>query len=419
MKKLALLLPVIVILFSYCGKDEDPFKREQEEMNKAMSGTIPDTYRAFKVALRGTATAGKDSLFDQARLNMLAATGYVLVQSTQPDSTRSFNDVIRLAKSAETIAETVPMLIKTDEDTLPTVMENIAFVMDPKNPGTASAFSMILNESEEHLILAGAWIVSQKAPAGLCLYEISRVNDDSLRTPDMKLISKFARSILYYLNEWPYHGEKAADEMIQLIEKEKPYLLEHPWPAVDAKGNLVSAEQSWHQLHGIAFLLRGLNRNKMEEHKDDALSDMEEFVSEAEAGGLDNEVTWSVGAYVAISKEDNDKAIVYLDKLASSKMLSQDEITAVKSTRDYISKRDSKSAFTSFNDKIEIVKITATYVSKLLSQSKPIKDLNASKGGKEFLRLTTISPGSMLEGKTLNTDSLINQSKSLLDKIGL
>src|SRR5574343_1849909 len=99
MKKILFLLPVFAVLFSFCSKEEDPFKREQEEMNKAMSATINDTYRAFKVALRGTATAGKDSLFDQARLNLLAATGYVLVESAQPDSTRNLQDVIRLAKS--------------------------------------------------------------------------------------------------------------------------------------------------------------------------------------------------------------------------------------------------------------------------------------------------------------------------------
>lgn len=419
MKKILLLFPVFVLLFLSCGKDEDPMQREQKEMDKAMSGPVSDTYKAFKVALRGTATAGKDSLFDQARLNLLAATGYVLVQSAQPDSTRSLNDVIQLAKSAETIAETVPMLIKTDEDTLPTVLENIAWVMDPKNSGATWSVASLLNEDEEHLILAGAWIVSQRAPAGLCLYELSRVDDDSLRTPDLKLISKFARSILYYLNNWPYHGEQSADELVQLTEKEKDYLLKNPWPAVDAQGNAVTPEQAWHQLHGIAYLLRGLNREKMEDRKADALADMETFVSEAEAGGLDNEVTWSAGAYVAISKEDKDGALKYLDKLAASKILSKDELAAINSTRDYISKRDNKTAMTTFNDKIAIVKITATYVGKLLSQSKPIKDLNGSKSGKEFLRLTTISPGNMLEGKSLNSDSLIEKSKSLLDKIGL
>lgn len=419
MRKVLFVLPLIAMFFSFCGKDEDPMQREEKEMNEAMSGPVPDAYKAFKVALRGTAVTGKDSLFDQARMNMLAATGYMLVESMRPDSLRDLDNVIRLAKSAQVIAESVPTLLKTDEDSLPTILENIGLLLDPENPQTTIALSSILNEDEEHLLLAGGWIVSQRAPVSICLYEMSKVDDNALSNPNMQCLSKMARCILYYENKWPYHAEKAADELVTITEKEKAYLLENPWPGFDVNGKKASPEQSWHQLHGLAYMLRGICRLEMKDRHDDAVDDFEKFVEEAEAGGLDNEVTWSAGAYAAISKEDKDKAIVYLDKLAASKNLSQAEIDAVKSTRDYVSKREKDNALNTFSDKIAIMRIAATYIGKQLAQSKPVQDLNNSKGGKEFMRLTKISPGNMLEGKPMSTDSLYDKSQSLLKKIGL
>lgn len=418
MKKLFFAASILFLLIS-CGKGEDPMIREQKEMDKAISGVSLDAYKAFKVALRGTAVAGKDSLFDKARMQLLAAAGYVLVKNQGGNNGNDINDLLETAKQAGAIAQAIPSLLKTDEDSLPTIMENIAFVMDPQNKSTADVLTTLLNEDEEHIVLAASWTLVQRAPVAFCLYEMKHVDDDSLRSIDVQLISKIARSALYLQNSWPYHAEKAADEMVAITEKEKSYLLAHPWPAYDASGKAVTAEQSWHQLHGLALLLRGLCREKMDDREEDALADIDAFAKEAEAGGLDNELTWSAGAYAAIKKEDKEQALNYLDKLIASKNFSADEISSLKEVHEYISKRDKDSALNRFTDKFSLVRISGSYLEKLAMNSTPMQQLRASAGGKEFLRLTEFSPGNLFKNETLNTDSLINKSKSVLKKIGV
>jgi hypothetical protein len=420
MKNVLPLLILLSLVYSCGTEKEDPFLREQKLMDESMKSLLPDGYKAFKVALRGTANQGKDSLFDQARLNLLAASGYVLVKTAQPDSTRSLKDILKIAQAAKTITEAIPTLIKTDEDTLPTIMENISYVLNLTNLNTGIHFDSLVNESEEHLYLATAWILSQRAPSSFGLYELNRVDDTKLRSKDLQMVSKLSRSLLYYTNDWPYHGERAAEDLLKFTEDEKTYLLAHPWPTKDAGGNDVTAEQSWHQIHGLAYLMRGLNRDKMEDRKEDANSDFNEFVSEAERGGLDNELTWLVGAYVSIRQEKKEKALEYLDKLAASKVLSQEELDAIAETRKYVADRDNGKALNAFSDKLAIVRIAGVYAYSLFEKSEAMVKMEKSPAGKEFLRITKISPGKLLDPADNGAvDSVMNKTKSLLEKVGL
>lgn len=413
MKKLIALSPLLLLATLVSCSKEDPMEREKREIAERIADVKLDAYKAFKVSLRGTAAAGKDPAFDRARLSVLTAVGYAMMGG---DSVL-MHDPLAMIKTTKEVGSSIALLVKTDEDSLPTVLENIDYVLAGAAHSPKPFVSNLLNENEEHLMLGGIWISTPGTPSELPLYEFSRTNDDALTNVDMKLIAKAGRSLLYLKEGFPHHAEKSADELIALTEKEKDYLLQNPWPMVDANGNSVTPEQAWHQLHGIAYLMRGLAREKMEDKEADALDDLGQFIKESEAGGLDNEATWSAGASIAIKKENKDDAIKYLDKLAASKTLTKEELEAVKETRDYIAARENGKALNSFSDKLAILEIGGGYFYKAIRKSKPVKDMNNTAAGKEFMRMTHTPFRDALSMPDINTDSLVKESKSLLDKV--
>lgn len=413
MKKLILNILVICCIGS-CGSKENPYDREQKEIDKEISSSELQVYKSFKVALRGTAQAGKDPAFDEARMQVLSAMAYTL--GGMSDSTSSANPMI-LIQTSSSLVSAVSLLSKTDEDSLPTILDNIFFVMKADSQTKTVPLEWLPNESEEHGILSVIWLGTPSAPSSLTLYELSRTDESELRSVDVKIISKMTRSIFYMQHKWPYHSEKSADELISLVEKEKDYLLKNPWPMMDANGNSVTPIQAWHQLYALSFAMRARARMEMEEKDAETISDLESFVEEAEQGGFDNEAVWSAGAYVAIKKEDKEKSLLYLGKLEKSKTLSKDELDAVKDIKEYVEKKDNDEAMSAIKDKIAFVKIVSNYFGNIARNSKPIASLNSSEAGRQFLRIGDISFNDIISGASNTLDSALNKTKSKLKDI--
>lgn len=410
--KRILLLPVLLaglLLFS-CGH-EDPFQKEQKEIDEATSSTQLQAYKAFKVALRGTAATGKDSAFDQARREVLGAMAYSVAATT--DSTQEI-DVVTALKASSSLISSVSLLAKKDEDSLPTVLENIAYVILPGQAADKDLFAKFLNESEEHAVLGALWLGTPAAPSGLALYEIQKVKDEELRSIDLRVTAKMARSMMYFKGKWPYHAERSADELVQLLEKEKDHFIKNPWPLRDSKGNVVNAEQAWHQLHGIGLLMRALARIQMEGKEKEYTDDLSAFVADAEAGGFDDEGVWSIGALVAIKKDDKTSALKYLGKLEQSKNISADELAAVSETKKYLEEKKNDEALSALKDKIAFGKIGLTYFGKLLMHSKPVEELNKSKGGQKFIGITDLSFGDAMSAAENTMDSAMEKSTNAI-----
>ncbi|MDQ3112148.1 MAG: hypothetical protein M3R17_19870 [Bacteroidota bacterium] len=407
-----ILLPAIVIglLFASCNH-EDPFEREQKEMDEALSSSQLQAYKSFKVAMRGTAATGQDSAFDQARREVLSAMAYSLAAAT--DSTTKI-DLVSALRTSTTLLSSVALLAKKDEDSLATVLENFAFVMNSGKTIANDPFAGFLNESEEHAVLGALWMGTPSAPGGLSLYEIQKVKDGELRSIDVQVIAKMARSMMYFQRKWPYHAERSADELVTLIEKEKDYFRKNPWPAVDANGDPVSVEQSWRQLHATSVLMRALARMQMENKDKEYMDDLSLFVAEAESGGFDDEAVWSIGALVAIKKDDKTMALKYLDKLEKSKNLSADELSAIAEIKKYLEEKENDEALSAMKDKIAFGRITASYFGKLLMNSKPVNELNKSEGGKRFLAITDLSFGDAVSAAENTVDSAVEGSKNVI-----
>lgn len=410
-----ILLPLLLLGFAFtsCGKKEDPYTREQKEIDEYLSSDGLNVYKAFKVSIRGTKTVGEDTAFDKARMQLFALTGYMLQQAA--DTTQTF-DAIDIANTVAEAKPAIDELLKKDEDSLPTVMQNISFVIQPV-PGE-DPLSEMFTESEEHLILAGLWFAGVHAHPDLALYELNRVKSNDIRDPQFKCLAEMCRSLLYLTHNWPYHAERSADDLLKLVDAEKEALMKSPWPGVDANGNPVTPEQSWHQMRAIAYLLRGAAREKCEEEekKEAAFDDLGEFVKEAEAGGLDHEVVDLAGLVVALKKENNDDALMYIGKLEKRPNLTQEEKDLIAEIKTYVTDKKNDEARKALDENGVLPGFAANLFADQFMNLPAVKKLQSSEGGKKFISITEIKAESLIPGKDA-LDSLTKDAEGLIEKV--
>jgi hypothetical protein len=410
--KNTLLLVTTLMLITSCGEKEDPFTREQKEIDAYLSSEGLNVYKAFKVSIRGTKAAGQDPEFDKARAQLFTLTGYLLQQAA--DTTHQI-DAFEIYETVSDAKPAIDELIKKDEDTLPTVMENISFVMG--DDYGVDPLADMFTESEEHLILGGLWIAGAHAHPDLALYELNRVKSEDIRDPQFKCLAEMTRSMLYLTNNWPYHAEKSADDFLALTESEKPALIASPWPMVDANGKEVTPEQSWHQLRAIGFVLRGVARQKCEEDekKEQGIEDFETFIAEAEAGGLDHKIVDLVGLMVALEKEDADKATFYIEKLEARPDLTQDEKDLIAEIKPLVVDLKAKEAQDAIDENSLLPTFAANLFANQFMNLQVVKDLKASEGGKKFIGITEIKAEELIPSDAI--DSLKKDAEGLMEKV--
>ncbi len=295
-------------------------------------------------------------------------------------------------------------------------MQNISFVIAPESG--ADPLDDMFNESEEHLILCGLWYAGAHAQPDLALYELHRVKSADIRDVHLKMVSEMCRSVIYLSNKWPYHAEKSADDLLAMSESQKEELLKNPWPASDAQGNPVTPEQGWHQLHAIAYLLRGAAREKTEDEAkhEEAISDLGEFVKEAEAGGLDHEVVDLAGLAVALENEDNDAALKCIEKLEKRPNLTKEEKELVAEIKTYVVDKKMDDAQEAMDENGVMPGFASKLFANQFMNSSVVKNLKSSKGGQKFISITDVSVGSLIPGADA-IDSLAKDAEGLMDKV--
>ncbi len=408
-----LFLFALALGFVSCGTKEDPFTREQREIDEYLSSEGLNVYKAFKVSIRGTKTVGQDTAFDNARMQLFALTGYLLQEAA--DTTQQL-DAFEIYATVSDAKPAIDELLKKDEDSLPTVMQNISFVIQP-TPGE-DPFGELFTESEEHLILSGLWFAGAHAHPDLALYELNRIKSSDIRDPQFKCLAEMCRSMVYLTNNWPYHAEKSADDFLAVTESEKAPLIASPWPMVDANGKEVTPEQSWHQLRAIGFVLRGVARQKCEEDekKEQGVEDFETFITEAEAGGLDHKIVDLVGLLVALEKEDADKATQYIEKLEARPDLTQDEKDLIAEIKPLVVDMKAKDAQEAIGENNLLPTFAANLFANQFMNLKVVKDLKASESGKKFIGITEIKAEELIPGMDA-VDSLKKDAEGLIEKV--
>ncbi|MBA2612401.1 MAG: hypothetical protein H0U95_10545 [Bacteroidetes bacterium] len=374
----------------------------------------------MKIALRSTATVGKNPELDSARKSMFRLVGSVLSSGNPLLNNTGAVEIhpLELVALAKEVYDTKEVLLKTDEDSLPTLLANIFYVFTNSTLIHSTYFPMAYNNNHEHILLSLLWQTTPSAPKDFALYEVYKSDEKDIQDISLRLVYHLTKSFVLFENAYYYHSFDKCNEYLSYMEKNKKLISETP--VINLKDGFVASEQSYYQLHGMGLIIRALDEQKMKKEKE-ALDDMELFLDDAQKGGLDNELTWLVSAYVNINKEEYEKAIPALIKLEKSDKISGPEKQAITELLSYIKTRKKGSALNMFSDKLAFGKITFHLVMDRLKNAKQLTDLEKSKEGKKLVEVQK-----EMNDKTqyfdsaknnLNADSLSNKAKNLLQDV--
>jgi hypothetical protein len=174
------------------------------------------------------------------------------------------------------------------------------------------------------------------------------------------------------------------------------------------------------QLHALSCFLRSYTRYKTDEDemKKKSVDDSEKFLSDAEKLGMDNEFVWIAGSYVYINKDDNDRAIAYLDKLEKSEILGNKEKEGISEIKNYMKNRENDKAINIFFDKIFIGNLVLGYFMDYLKEADWNSKMNKSEAGKTFNEVPNLIQNEYKKvEKTVGVDNLMKKGSDLWKKV--
>ncbi|HEY1040096.1 MAG TPA: hypothetical protein VGF30_11855 [Bacteroidia bacterium] len=420
------LVPVVLtaLIFSACKDEESLKEKEIKKMKEQLASTKVDFYKSVKVTVRSTAAMPKDPEFAEARKAMISlatglfqyqvdADGKVLLDSTKMTPM----DIVTMIK---TFYSAKDILLKTDEDSLPTIVENVLYVLSGGKSSSLNSFGYFksYNANYEHAILGATWTASHVAPKEFALYEFYKTDEDQISDKEMMVVVKIAKSLIFLNNEYYYHSKEKADQYLETVEANKDYFIKNPFMTIFPEAANITPEMQYYQLHCLGYVMRALAEEKMD-MMDECDEDMEKFVEEAEKGGGDNELIWMVGAYNNIKKEDKEKALVYLNKLEKSDKIGDPEKQAVTDIKKYMEDRDPDKALTKFKDKFALISISYDLLKARMAETKQIQEFKKSKEGDKFfgIQKTIDEKSEMLNSMSGGADSLTSKAGSFVKNL--
>lgn len=405
MKNLIYILLVLLIIGNLsCFKKENPLEKERKELNeKLQDNTVVTIYRGAKISLRSipmdTNLKNLDSLYNKIGKNesngitIQKYTIYLLntlLKASSDSASISITEGIEIVK---TYSKLKSELKTTDEDSFPTLLEILLYINKlngSDNLNITKEFKW--SNPKEHLVLAAALMAAKQLPESMQLYELSKLDIEKLEKTEIKPISGMLKGIVYLQNKWNYLSEEALDQSINSLDNDNIQFEYSSFPVLFEGSKVNTKEAQKTQLHALGCVLRGFVRTKMDDDdkKELAIADFEMFIADAKILGVDNELVWIAGAYVAINKEDNKLAIEYLNKLQTSKYFTDNEKEAIKDVKDYLSDRKPDKALNVIYDKLFIGNLVSGYLINYFTEIDWYKAINQTKAGQQMLELPNI-----------------------------
>ena len=326
-------------------------------------------YKFAKLALRSSAAPDRLPPELQAvSADMKHLSDAILGYRKTPPSERSALDHLMLFRN---VSQLKSLVNDTDEDLLPTLTD--VFEVQ-QSDSTGIPYTLLSGEEKlhrqnaEHAVMSAFELMLKDTGKDIALYECMKTDPDKLEDSELKTLLQFYRGFLFFEKQLYYLSEAEFTRNIAWLdanqEVELPFARTlFQWPGADDRSTHTA-------FHGMNHLVRGFDRQMMDRPIDEerALEDFEAFLVDARAIGLDNELVWSIEAYLYLKQEDQDKAIAALTKLRSSPLLSTTEQGQLDESIAYVRNRESGKALNGIYDKVFLSRIASKYILGVLAK---------------------------------------------------
>jgi hypothetical protein len=375
---------VVFLLASACGffSCESPIERERRELREAAESSEAVLYRGLKVALRSAPLDGSTTDASSTKIRQLTASVFTKLLregAQEPAAALTPADYVVLAKEFYELRD---QLRVADEDAYPTLLHQIV-VASGDDPASLAMLEWY-DPAWEHLVLALLWTGSQKAPQGFVMHELGELDPDGLEPDGVRVAARLLRSLAFYQYHWPWLADEELTAYLDDLQTSRADVIAFTRAFAGAPPD-ASDDFVYAQWHAPGVLLRGIVRFE-KKLDDEALDDLDAFLTDAQTLGIDDEGVWLVGAYVGIRREDPERALENLRKLEASPMLDDDAKKLVRESIAALEKRDPESAFNGVTDKVLVAKIAGGYLLRVLAKVNWREQLERSEHGRALLR---------------------------------
>lgn len=365
MKNLLLLLALV--LAASCSdnaSNEEMLEKDEQTLKIAVQTEKVTAYKFCKIMLRASAdpdsTSSKQHMFRPMILQSFR-------RLSQLDRSRQFSvaEYLALAKDYQALRS---FTLETDEDNFPTLLESASFYYGGKmKTRLLAGKAKQKQETYEHALLSGLVLFSKDLGKEVALYECSQTEPDLLDDSEFKALILFHRGFLFCEKGLYYLSDKDLTTNIDWLEDDTK--TSFPLTRTFFGWAKLNNNQTRTGLLAMNYLFRGFDRTMMggEDNEADGVEDFESFLENMNGLGVDNELTWSVEAYVHIRNEEYDKAIKSLEKLKKSALLSADQKAIIQESIDYLKKKDAGET-NAIYDKVFIGKIASEVMLDQLAQ---------------------------------------------------
>jgi hypothetical protein len=362
----------ILVLFSGCGReltDAELLQKDRDELKDMLTSNKVLSYKFVKLMVR-TAAADVD---DPKVKEFKAKTDPLFIRLIKfsqegKDYIPTVSDLIGLYKDYLTFKE---FAINTDEDIFPTLTEGLSILYQKEGDAPQKKLTpaeKLERQNVEHAGLSALVMLSRDLGRSIALYECAETEPAKLPDGEVKSLLAFYRGFVFLQAGLYYLSEEALTENIDWLAAQ---------PVVDM--DFAKDGFNWFTFdnrkvntgfHGMNHLMRGIDRLMMDRDIDHerAMTDLEQFLADSKAVGLDNEIVWVVEAYVLMKKEKSEEAIVPLKRLRKSPFLSEKEYAVIDETIPYLEKREPGKALNGVYDNVFIGKILIQYILAQLSE---------------------------------------------------
>lgn len=426
-KAICVFLLILISCSNENKTDNELLEKDKKALIKNLDAGKVAGYKFGKILIR--ASAKTDSTFFSYEGKEIDSEDFLLFKSNLDNT---FSKLEKISRNEElSILDYISIyrdykkmqkfIMATDEDIFPTLIESLNEMYGEEHDNEARLTGIKKKEAEafEHAVLSAIVLLSKDLGKEVALYECSKTQPEFLPDSEFKTLIQYFRGFVFFEKKLFYLSEDEITRNISWLDTNKDVDL--PLTRSMFKWGNLNNEQTHIGFHSLNHFFRGFDRLMMDREIDEkrALEDFEVFLSDSKKLGIDNEITWSIETYLYLKNEENEKAIISLQKLKTSEFVSTNDIANIDESIEYLNKRETGKVLNGFYDKYFLSKIATKYMFSILSSinwEKVLVDNDVPHTKEVFEMIETLKKLSQKIEDQLNGKTLKDTSKTIKEK---